>query len=282
MRKKWNMKKVIFYILGLLVIPINAQENFEVYYEESEKGYTIYADNGEFSPVSVEIDFTIENLTSSIGDIKIIKVPAETEKYYIADLVIVDRRKSVRLGFGVRYNHGNHLQESYDTDFVYQLPFKKGTTHMVTQGYNGKTSHQNEYALDFRMPVGTAIYAARGGRIVLVEENFDKACTSSNCAKFNNYILVYHKDGTFAEYTHIKKNGSIVKAGDTIEIGELIGYSGNVGWSTGPHLHFIVFLQRFKTRETLPTKFRVGKGEEIIELQEKTNYGRLYESRSHK
>ena len=139
------------------MIPINAQENFEVYYEESEKGYTIYADNGEFSPVSVEIDFTIENLTSSIGDIKIIKVPAETEKYYIADLVIVDRRKSVRLGFGVRYNHGNHLQESYDTDFVYQLPFKKGTTHMVTQGYNGKTSHQNEYALDFRMPVGTAI-----------------------------------------------------------------------------------------------------------------------------
>ncbi|WP_299442376.1 M23 family metallopeptidase [uncultured Aquimarina sp.] len=270
------MKRVAFWILSLLSIATFAQENFKVYYEEGENGYKIYADNGEFCPVSVEIDFKIENLTSSIGDVKIIKVPAQTTKFYVADLTVVDRRKAIKLGYSVRYNHGNHLQTSYDADYAYHLPYKKGTEHMVTQGYNGKISHDNEYALDFRMPVGTDIYAARDGKVVLVEQSFNKTCTNQDCAKFNNYILVFHSDGTFAEYTHIKKNGSKVKPGDTVKKGQHIGYSGNVGWSTGPHLHFIVFLQRFNTRETLPTKFVIGNGKEITQLEEKKEYSKEY------
>jgi len=270
------MKGVICCILSMLALSTLAQENFKVYYEENDDGYTVYADNGEYSPVSVEIDFKIENLTSSIGDKKIIKVPAQTTKHYIADLRVIDRKKALRLGFGVRYNHGDHLQTTYDTDFRYHLPYKKGTTHTVTQGYNGAISHKDEYALDFRMPEGTPIYAAREGVVVLVEQSFNKTCTDPGCVKFNNYILVYHPDGTFAEYTHIKKNGSKVKSGDTIETGQHIGYSGNIGWSTGPHLHFIVFLQRFKTRETLPTKFRIDSGKDVVQLEEKKAYTKKY------
>ncbi|WP_298548275.1 M23 family metallopeptidase [uncultured Aquimarina sp.] len=270
------MNSVIFWICSLLSISTFAQENFKVYYEENENGYKIYADNGEFCPVSVEIDFKIENLSSSIGDIKIIEVPAQTTKFYIADLTVVDRKKALRLGFSIRYNHGNHLQTSYDKEYAYHLPFKKGAEYMVTQGYNGAVSHHNEYALDFRMPIGTAIYAARDGKVVLVEQNFDKTCTEQGCAKFNNYILVYHSDGTFAEYTHIKKDGAKVEPGEMVKKGQHIGYSGNVGWSTGPHLHFIVFLQRFKDRETLPTKFLVGNGKQITQLEEKKKYSKSY------
>ncbi|WP_108802403.1 M23 family metallopeptidase [Aquimarina sp. Aq107] len=270
------MRSAVFWIVSLLWITTFGQDNFKVYYEETDNGYTIYADNGEFCPVSVEIDFKIENLTSNIGDIKIIEVPEQTTKFYIADLTVVDRKKAIRLGFSVRYNHGNHLQESYDTDYPYHLPFKKGTEHMVTQGYNGKISHYNEYALDFRMPVGTPIYASREGKVVLVEQGNNKTCTGADCAKFNNYILVYHSDGTFAEYTHIKKNGSKVTPGEVIKKGQHIGYSGNVGWSTGPHLHFIVFLQRFNDRETLPTKFLVGNGKQFLELEERKRYIKSY------
>ena len=266
----------MFWILSFLSIPSFAQENFKVYYEEGEKGYQIYADNGEFSPVSVEVSFMIENLTSSIGDVKIVKVPARTDKFHVADLVVIDRKKEVRLGLSMRYNHGDHLQTSYDVDYEYHLPFKKGASYIVTQGYNGAISHQNENALDFRMPIGTPIHAAREGVVVLVEQSFNKTCQGGDCAKFNNYILIYHEDGTFAEYTHIKKDGSIVMPGDQIEKGQHIGYSGNVGWSTGPHLHFIVFLQRFKTRETLATKFRVGSEKETIELQERISYKKEY------
>ncbi|GAA0732006.1 hypothetical protein GCM10009430_44780 [Aquimarina litoralis] len=271
-----NRKHVVFWILSLCWITVFSQENFKVYYQETDDGYKILADNGEFCPVSVEIDFKIENLTSSIGDIKIIEVPEQTTQFYIADLTVVDRKKALRLGFSVRYNHGDHLQEDYDTDYAYHLPFKKGTEHMVTQGYNGTISHHNENALDFRMPIGTPIYAAREGKVVLVEQSFNKTCTGEDCARFNNYILVYHSDGTFAEYTHIKKDGAIVAPGDLIKKGQHIGFSGNVGWSTGPHLHFIVFLQRFNDRETLPTKFLIGNGKEFTQLEEGKMYRKSY------
>ncbi|MDH7444970.1 M23 family metallopeptidase [Aquimarina sp. 2201CG14-23] len=270
------MKRVMLWVLCLLSVPTVAQENFKVYYQETENGYKILADNGEFSPVSVEIDFKIENLSSNIGDIKVIEVPAQTSKHYIADLTVVERSKAIKLGYSVRYNHGNHLQTNYDKDHQYHLPFKKGTTLMVTQGYDGSVSHKNEYALDFRMPIGTEIYAARDGVVVLVEQSFNRTCTDQDCAKYNNYILVYHSDGTFAEYTHIKKDGAIVQPGDQIKVGQHIGYSGNVGWSTGPHLHFIVFLQRFNDRETLPTKFLIGNGNEVTQLEEKKRYTRAY------
>ena len=92
----------------------------------------------------------------------------------------------------------------------------------------------------------------------------------------NYHILGMPSDGTFAEYTHIKKNGSKVTPGEVIKKGQHIGYSGNVGWSTGPHLHFIVFLQRFNDRETLPTKFLVGNGKQFLELEERKRYIKSY------
>ena len=86
--------------------------------------------------------------------------------------------------------------------------------------------------------------------------------------------MIYHSDGTFAEYTHIKNNGAEVNVGDQIKIGQFIGYSGDVGWATGPHLHFIVFFQRLKKRVTLKTKFLTQKGKPAISLVERQKYKR--------
>ncbi|MDB5264418.1 MAG: family peptidase [Adhaeribacter sp.] len=83
-------------------------------------------------------------------------------------------------------------------------------------------------------------------------------------------------DGTFAEYSHIQKGGSTVKKGDTVEKGQLIAKSGNVGYTTGPHLHFAVFLQRLNGRESLKTKFAINNGEEPDYLVENKEYTRRY------
>jgi len=96
------------------------------------------------------------------------------------------------------------------------------------------------------------------------------------CKKYNNLIIIYHPDGTFAEYTHIKHNGSKVKIGDKVSKGQLIGYSGNVGWSSGPHLHLVIFNQNLDNRETLKTKFKTGDGSIIEYLVEKEEYSRNY------
>lgn len=270
------MKISTLLILSLFSISLFSQDNFKLYYEETENGFSILADNDEYSPVSAKIDFRLENLNSTNGNNKVFVVPAKTKKHIITDLTVIDRKKRVKLGYESTYNHGNHNLKKYDTDFKYYLPFPKEKEYWLSQGYNGAVSHKNENALDFKMPVGTKIYAARDGVVVDIEESFSKSCTTSECAKYNNFILIYHSDGTFAEYTHIKKNGAEVKIGDQIKIGQFIGHSGDVGWATGPHLHFIVFFQRLKERITLKTKFLTGNGKKAIALIEKQKYIREY------
>ncbi len=270
------MKSIFLLTFCLFSMIMFSQDNFKLYYEETDQGFRVLADNDEYSPVSTKMNFRLENLNSTNGNNKVYVVPAKTKKYVITELNVIDRKKRVKFGYESSYNHGDHTLKKYDTDFKYYLPFEKGATFWLSQGYNGATSHKNENALDFKMPVGTKIYAARDGVVVDIEESFSKSCTDPGCAKHNNFILIYHNDGTFAEYTHIKKDGAKVKVGDQIKTGQFIGYSGDVGWATGPHLHFIVFLQKIKERITLKTKFLTGKGKKAISLTEKEQYTREY------
>jgi hypothetical protein len=67
-------------------------------------------------------------------------------------------------------------------------------------------------------------------------------------------IIVFHNDGTFSQYAHFKKDGIVVKEGDTLKKGQLIGYSGNTGQSTEPHLHFVVYKPTHNGLESIPFK----------------------------
>ncbi|WP_062053177.1 M23 family metallopeptidase [Aquimarina longa] len=270
------MKSILSLMVMMFWVTVYSQDNFKLYYEETATGFKILADNEEYSPVSAKIDFRLENLSSTNGTNKVYIIPAKTKRHTITDLNVIDRKKRIRLGYESIYNHGNHNQKEYDVDFQYYLPFKKNSEYWLSQGYNGAISHKNENALDFKMPIGTKIYAARGGVVVDIEESFSKSCTTGECVKYNNFIVIYHADGTFAEYTHIKKDGAEIHIGDQVTAGQFIGYSGNVGWATGPHLHFIVFLQKLKERKTLKTKFRIGNGDQAITLVEKEKYKRTY------
>ncbi len=85
-----------------------------------------------------------------------------------------------------------------------------------------------------------------------------------------------HSDGTFGCYPHIRYNGSICKVGDNIKKGDVIAYSGNVGFSNGPHLHFECFLNDFEKWRSLETKFRIDKGDRVEILKEGNSYSRNY------
>jgi murein DD-endopeptidase MepM/ murein hydrolase activator NlpD len=126
------------------------------------------------------------------------------------------------------------------------------------------------------MPEGTEILAAREGRVVQIVQNNTESCPKEECKKYNNYIIIMHADGTYGYYAHIKYNGSKLKPGDSIQKGSVIGYSGNVGWSNGPHLHFASFLPAFDKWETLETKFRIDNGENVVLLMEGKEYKRDY------
>ncbi|MBD1895741.1 SBBP repeat-containing protein [Coleofasciculus sp. FACHB-129] len=112
----------------------------------------------------------------------------------------------------------------------------------VTQGPGGSTSHNGraEYAIDFGVPKGTPVYAMRSGKVVGVRDIYPDTGGGQDKANQFNYVLIEHDNGYRSAYLHLQQdfNDRVgLKVGDTVNAGQLIGYSGNSGWSTGPHLH---------------------------------------------
>jgi murein DD-endopeptidase MepM/ murein hydrolase activator NlpD len=153
-----------------------------------------------------------------------------------------------------------------DASFVYLLPYAPGSSFVVSQGYHGKFSHTgpDEYAIDWRMPVGTPVYAAREGLVVQSKDDMDQGGPDRKFETSANFILVEHSDGTMGIYGHLKQGGNQVKVGDRVKAGDFIGLSGNTGFSNGPHLHFAIFKTRDGSqRVSLPVKFRTARDAKI-------------------
>jgi murein DD-endopeptidase MepM/ murein hydrolase activator NlpD len=136
---------------------------------------------------------------------------------------------------------------SADKSFAYRYPFTSGKSYKVTQGPNGTISHQDAFAFDFEMPVGTPVFAARSGIVAMVKADSHNGGPDRSYLEDANFISVYHSDETVANYFHLNTGGVIVKEGQYVEEGELIGYSGNTGFTTGPHLHFEVLQPSLKS-----------------------------------
>jgi hypothetical protein len=141
-------------------------------------------------------------------------------------------------------------------DFIYELPYQAGRRFPVIQGYGGTYSHTEEshFSIDFGMPENTAICAARCGVVYRAVDHFTDGGTHPSFKPKANAIYVLHDDETIAAYVHLSRSGLCVRAGDTVAIGQTIGYSGNTGWSGTPHLHFHV-ADAFDRRR-IPTRFR--------------------------
>lgn len=134
--------------------------------------------------------------------------------------------------------------KKYDSLYNYGLPFLKGKRYKILQGQNTNFTHKgfkSRYAIDFKMNVGQTVCAMKDGVVVAIKEDSNKGGRNKKYLNDANYVMLYHKDGLFTQYVHLKKDGVIVKKGDSISRGQPIAYSGNTGMSTEPHLHFGVF-----------------------------------------
>ena len=148
--------------------------------------------------------------------------------------------------------------------FEYQLPYSIGTKHRVVQGYGGLFSHRNIAAIDFEMPVGTPIYASRGGTIYSFKDNSDEGGPFPSYKNKANYLIIKHDDGSFGCYWHLQKNGVLSKNGRVTQ-GQQIGLSGATGEVLRPHLHFSVKLRlNYEMNSFVKTKFKTTHGVTLL------------------
>jgi len=112
---------------------------------------------------------------------------------------------------------------------------------------------------------GTKICAAREGVVIAAREDSDKGGLKTENLSDGNYISIQHADGSVAHYWHLKKNGVLVNVGDSIKAGQLIGMSGNTGYSAFPHLHFeVVGYDVNRNYTQLATRFKIKKGNKYL------------------
>jgi murein DD-endopeptidase MepM/ murein hydrolase activator NlpD len=171
--------------------------------------------------------------------------------------------------FSYQYEHFAHVGDpnaQHNNDYIYRLPFSDGQSFKVTQGYIGTRTHfgPDKYATDFSMPEGTLVIAARSGLVVHTKSDSDKGGPSEMYANDANFIQILHDDGTIGEYLHLKFEGILVHVGDKVEVGQSIGYSGNTGNTSGPHLHFEVAVATYKPtnkklKQTIPVSFKTSR-----------------------
>mmetsp|Transcript_90918 Transcript_90918/g.185275 ORF Transcript_90918/g.185275 Transcript_90918/m.185275 type:complete len:403 (+) Transcript_90918:135-1343(+) len=150
---------------------------------------------------------------------------------------------------------------------------------LCTQGEDGELTHffsGNLHAFDFRCPVGTELLAVADGTIVEAnDKNILTGIAVTNLFKWNSILLqietieangddctggkddrrseVGGDEPLFVEYVHIME--SMVRAGDRVKRGQVIGYSGSVGFSPEPHLHFSAFRSSDAEAPTVRVRF---------------------------
>ena len=156
------------------------------------------------------------------------------------------------------YLHGDPDTE-HSTDRAYRAPFALANKFMVSQAFPIGVTHNTAdsyHAVDISMPIGTDIYAAREGTVVEVAStNFRAGPNPEAQGASANLVRILHDDGTFGVYAHLNWNTIRVRPGDEVKRGEYIADSGNTGFSTGPHLHFVVLANRGLRLESLPVVF---------------------------
>ena len=117
--------------------------------------------------------------------------------------------------------------------------------------------------------MGTPYYAAGSGKIVKVLDNCregNKRCGGG----FGNFIQIKHNDSYTTEYAHSSRIAKNIREGIYVKQGDIIGYVGNTGLSTGPHLHYGII---YKGQRINPAKVKTMptirlKGQELISFLE--------------
>ncbi len=236
----------------------NSKKSVYIFSKESKEYITIFARNKKPHSITMNIKAKTKHL-KYMSVKESFSMEANSTKEY---LKLYKQKDDYSYRFSYSWIKGS-MNAVHNDSYIYRLPYAISSSHVVSQGFNTNMTHKgkNAYAIDFAMNIGTKIYASRGGVVVGIKEDSSRGGYSREFARDGNFVTIEHKDATLATYYHLNKNGVVVKIGEGVKRGELLAYSGNTGYSSGPHLHFQVYKAvDAKTTQSIPIKFMSERG----------------------
>jgi murein DD-endopeptidase MepM/ murein hydrolase activator NlpD len=217
--------------------------------------YSFY--NEFYGPVEVEVKFVENQNVFSFPRLpqRFVIDPGKSKALLQIDVFPSARSWKYKLAYS--YAPGRPM-DTAPPQSAYFPPIAPNQSFEVSQGFNGAFSHTekaSQYAVDLSMPEGSPVFAARDGIVMSVDNDFYKNGTDKELLSRANGIRIVHDDGSMAFYGHLALEKAQVYPGLKVKAGDLIGYSGNTGFSTGPHLHFVVQYNSGMALKSIPFTF---------------------------
>lgn len=238
---------------------------FSIGSEKTSNGHQLVARNAGPAPVSVKVSLVDSQYIKTDRQFPIYVVVPPGGTLYLGAI----RAAISGVGYTFRTQYTwtlGDLNAVQAPNAMYRLPYRDGTMFRIGQSPGGPisthTSTDSQFAVDIPMPEGTPVLAAREGRVIFTEANQVYGAKVPDMKDKANEVRILHIDGTAAIYAHLAHGGVHVYPGQYVTAGQQIGLAGSTGYSSGPHLHFVVQAVRKigDTLETvsLPFQFYVG------------------------
>lgn len=220
--------------------------------------------------VSIQLRLRLSDLVNVVApdsnhELTWVLPPASVTELLLLDKIDNGRRPGVEYEY--EYIAGDP-RATHRPPRPYRVPFAVATNFPVTQAYPDTVTHttpDSRYAVDIAMPIGTNVFAAREGVVFDVSsDNFKSGMDLSRDGPAANVVQILHDDGTYAVYAHLNWNSIRVKTGQRVVRGQYIADSGNTGFSSGPHLHFVVLKNAGMRAESVPVRFEGANASAVL------------------
>ena len=229
-----------------------------LFQREDNVGLTLFAKNTFYAPIQIAYRLSqMQNVAASTPRGGLTVLPPRSE---VPVIEVGKAATGQAIGFQYEFQFlpGEPGAEHRPVQ-PYRLPFALSTTVVVSQAFPDTATHGDpgsQYAIDFVMPVGTHVFAAREGVVIDVTSGFFEHGTDLKVdGPRANIVRVLHDDGTMSLYGHLNWNTIRVVPGQHVARGEYLADSGNTGFTTGPHLHFVVQRNRGGALVSVPIEF---------------------------
>jgi murein DD-endopeptidase MepM/ murein hydrolase activator NlpD len=214
--------------------------------------------NDYYAPLLLEVELVgLRHAVGSTASRVAVIVPPRRE-LVVATVGAAHPRLAPAFEYRTAFSLGDPRAEHDDT-VLYRLPFADGLRFPVSQAPGGSAHTHNtpdtEYAIDFAMPPGTPVVAARGGVVMQVVQHHGVGRPELGFLHKANLVRVVHEDGTWADYAHLQRASVRVVPGQRVKAGDFLALSGNSGFTSGPHLHFAVKRNRAGEIVSVPVRF---------------------------